>query len=207
MIRRLLPTLALLLLLPAGAVAQPLRPGDQGERVRSLNQRLISLGYLPPGRAQARYDSATFHAVMAAQKWNGLDRDGVAGPRTRAALRQGPPRTDGVGRRIEVRLDRQVALLIDRSGKVRRTISVSTGAPGFETPRGTYSVFRKERNSWSVPYRVWLPYASYFNAGIAFHEGESVPAHAASHGCVRIPEPFAAEVYAFASRGTRVHVL
>ena len=205
-----LPILVALLLLPAApAAAQPLRPGDQGERVRSLNQRLISLGYLPGGRAGTSYDSATFHAVMAVQKWNGLTRDGVTGPRTRAALRDAarPSRSRKPGRRIEVSLSRQVALLIDRAGTVRRTISVSTGAPGHDTPRGSFRVFRKELRSWSVPYRVWLPYASYFNAGIAFHEASDVPAYPASHGCVRVPEPFAAEVYAFASRDTDVRVV
>ena len=155
---RILPTLAVLLLLPAGASAQPLRPGDQGERVRSLNERLITLGYLPQGKAGTSYDPATFHAVMAVQKWNGLTRDGVAGPRTRKALRDAArPSAARPGRRVEVRLDRQVALLIDRAGKVL--------------------------------------------------EGSEVPAYAASHGCVRVPKPFAAEVYAFASRDTRVRVV
>ena len=105
---------------------------------------------------------------MAVQKWNGLTRDGVAGPRTRAALRAARrPATDRAGRRVDVLIDRQVALLVDRRGVVRRTISVSTGAPGYDTPRGSFRVNRKERNSWSVPYKVWLPYASCFNAGIA----------------------------------------
>src|SRR5688500_17033743 len=105
---RVLPILAVLLLLPSTASAQPLRPGDQGERVRSLNERLITLGYLPHGRAGASYDPATFHAVMAVQKWNGLTRDGVVGPRTRRALRDAArPRTARPGRRVEVRLDRQ----------------------------------------------------------------------------------------------------
>ncbi len=86
---------------------------------------------------------------------------------------------------FDVLLDKQVALLI-RGGNVRRVISVSTGAAGSPTPRGSFRVNRKERMSWSVPYKVWLPYASYFNGGIALHEGSSVPAYAASHGCVRI---------------------
>jgi lipoprotein-anchoring transpeptidase ErfK/SrfK len=54
---------------------------------------------------------------------------------------------------------------------------------------------------------VWLPYASYFNRGIAFHEYHDVPAVPASHGCVRLPAPEAPTVYAFATVGTRVTVL
>jgi peptidoglycan hydrolase-like protein with peptidoglycan-binding domain len=197
------------LAVPGVAEARPLRLDDSGPKVRSLNQRLISLGYLPAGAASSRFDAATFHAVVAAQKWHRLDRDGVAGSRTLATLAGSTRPAAGPGgraRRIDVLLDRQVVLLIE-GGQVRRTISVSTGAPGFDTPRGTFRVGRKELRSWSVPYAVWLPYASYFNGGIAFHEGESVPAHPASHGCVRIPKPFAAEVYAFATTGTQVRVI
>lgn len=207
---RLAAATAAAFLLTAGAAdARPLRLNDQGPKVRALNERLIALGYLPPGRAASTYGSATFHAVMAVQKLNGLARDGVAGPRTLGTLKDA--RRPGAGaaspsRRIDVLLGKQVALLIS-GGKVRRVISVSTGAPGYDTPRGSFRVTRKERNSWSVPYKVWLPYASYFNGGIAFHEGASVPAYAASHGCVRIPQPFAAEVYAFASLDTRVRVI
>ena len=112
------------------------------------------------------------------QKWARLDRDGVAGPRTRAALERAKrptPRTKGSGRRVEVLLDRQLALYI--SGGARRAHAARLhGAAGFATPTGRYTVFRKERNSWSVPYRVWLPWASYFVGGVAFHESPDVPA-------------------------------
>ncbi|HJQ49493.1 MAG TPA: L,D-transpeptidase, partial [Gaiellaceae bacterium] len=82
----------------------------------------------------------------------------------------------------------------------------SSGKRGYETPSGTYTVFRKERNSWSVPYQVWLPYASYFNAGIAFHGYPQVPAHPASHGCVRLATAEALFAYTFMAIGTTVSV-
>jgi lipoprotein-anchoring transpeptidase ErfK/SrfK len=91
-------------------------------------------------------------------------------------------------------------------GKTKRAIHVSAGAPSTPTPSGSYSVFRKERNSWSVPFQQWLPYASYFNAGIAFHEYAQVPTYPASHGCVRVPSPEARFVYGFAKIGTAVIV-
>ena len=89
---------------------------------------------------------------------------------------------------------------------MKRRIHASTGAAGYETPTGTYSVFRKETNSWSVPYQVWLPYASYFNGGIAFHASDEVPASPVSHGCVRLSAPEAPFVYEFATVGTSVVV-
>jgi lipoprotein-anchoring transpeptidase ErfK/SrfK len=101
--------------------------------------------------------------------------------------------------------DNGVTLLIDGSQLVRAVHS-STGAPGYETPTGQYSVFGKELNSWSVPYQVWLPYASYFNGGIAMHESADAPATPASHGCVRLPSPEAQFVYEFMPIGTPVYV-
>ena len=88
-----------------------------------------------------------------------------------------------------------------------RTISVSTGAPGYDTPAGSYSIFRKEEMSWSVPFEVWLPWASYFVGGIAFHEYPDVPPYPASHGCVRVPRYDAKLVYDFTPIGTPVAVL
>ena len=149
-------------------------------------------------------------AVLAFQKWQGLGRDGAAGPATLKALamavRPTPRASDATGTRVEVLLDRQLALLI-RDGVVVRTLPVSSGAPGFETPPGDYQVFRKEDRSWSVPYKVWLPWASYFVGGIAFHESPDVPAQPASHGCVRTTSFDAEWLYRQIPNGTRVTVL
>jgi peptidoglycan hydrolase-like protein with peptidoglycan-binding domain len=207
----LLPALVALFLLACAPLSQArtLQQGAHGASVQTLTQRLASLGYLPANGADSNFGPATYHAVVAFQKWEGLDRDGVVGPQTTKALRRATrptPITAGSGRRIEVLLDRQLALLI-QDGYVARTISVSTGGPGHSTPAGSFRVYRKEERSWSNPYKVWLPFASYFNQGIAFHAYPSVPPYAASHGCTRVPPPFAAELYAFARMGTPVRVL
>jgi lipoprotein-anchoring transpeptidase ErfK/SrfK len=105
-----------------------------------------------------------------------------------------------------VLLDRQLTLVIE-GGKVVRTITVSSGAAATPTPTGSYSVFRKEERSWSVPFSVWLPWASYFVGGIAFHEYADVPPFPASHGCVRVPRYDARWLYGVATNGTRVVVV
>ena len=83
-----------------------------------------------------------------------------------------------------MQLRRQLALLIE-DNRVVRAVHISSGAGGA-TPVGSFRVYRKERYSWSVPFKVWLPWASYFTGGVAFHEFGSVPTYAASHGCIRV---------------------
>jgi lipoprotein-anchoring transpeptidase ErfK/SrfK len=60
------------------------------------------------------------------------------------------------------------------------------------------------RESWSRPFRVWLPYALYFHQGLAIHGFPSVPDRPASHGCIRIPVKDAAFVFRAAPLGTAV---
>ncbi|MCW3014958.1 MAG: hypothetical protein JWO02_2050 [Solirubrobacterales bacterium] len=177
--------------------------------IKEVQQRLADFGFLPAGAVDGLAGYQTQQAIMAFQAWHGLQRDGVAGPMTKQKLAKAgrpQPRGTGPARRLEVHRAKGVALEIV-GGKVVRAIHVSAGGPGTETPAGTYTVFRKELRSWSVPFSTWLPYASYFNNGIAFHEYADVPAFPASHGCVRVPAPEAKGVYAFATNGTTVVVL
>jgi hypothetical protein len=188
---------------PAEVPAGP-APAD----VAGVQKRLATLRYLPPDAATGAWDHRTTQAVLAFQGWNGLARDGIVGSQTVAALEvatQPQPSDGALGRHIEVHRAKGVVLLVE-GRQVVRAVHASTGGPGYETPTGSYSVFRKETNSWSVPYQVWLPYASYFNGGIAFHASDEVPAHPVSHGCVRLPAPEAAFVYDFATIGTPVSV-
>jgi len=50
-----------------------------------------------------------------------------------------------------------------------------------------------------------MPYFMRFNSGIGMHVGH-LPGYAASHGCVRMPEPMAAKFYENAEIGTPVIV-
>ncbi len=182
--------------------------GSPSAGTTEVQKRLVKLNYLPPGAVDGLNGYRTQQAVIAFQSWEGLTRDGIVGPADQAALadaRKPRPGKSGPARRIEVYRSKGVALMVE-DGKTKRAIHVSAGAPSTPTPSGSYSVFRKERNSWSVPFQQWLPYASYFNAGIAFHEYAQVPTYPASHGCVRVPSPEARFVYGFAKIGTAVIV-
>lgn len=58
-----------------------LQVGSSGSKVKTLQQRLISLGWLS-GKADGEYGGATQAAVQAFQKKSGLWADGIAGPDT-----------------------------------------------------------------------------------------------------------------------------
>lgn len=182
--------------------------GSKLPGIRQVQTNLAKLGYLPKDAVDGLNGYRTQQAVMAFQSWEGLGRDGVVGPQTSAALtsaRRPAPSPGGPSKRIEVYIERGVTLLV-KGGRTRRAIHSSAGAPGTDTPTGRYQVFRKELRSWSVPFKTWLPYASYFNNGIAFHGYPDVPPFPASHGCVRLPAPEAPGVYDFAAVGTAVAV-
>ena len=88
-----------------------------------------------------------------------------------------------------------------------RVVHISTGAWGTSTPSGSFRVYRKERYSWSVPFKVWMPWASYFTGGIAFHEYSYVPPY---RGLARLcagQQVRRARLFAFAVTGTPVRVV
>ena len=189
---------------PTGGGAAP------DETVRAAQQRLVELGYLLPGDVDGQDGPATSSAVLAFQKWEGLDRDGDIGPKTlarlKAASRPTPITTGRSGKRAEVLLDRQVALAI-RDNKLVRVIHVSTGAADTPTRPGDFTVYAKYAKWWSVPFREWLLWAVPFDGGIAFHEFPEVPPYAASHGCVRNTAATSKWMYDFSVVGMPVKVL
>jgi peptidoglycan hydrolase-like protein with peptidoglycan-binding domain len=178
--------------------------------VRSVQERLVELGYLLPGDVDGQLGPGTEAALIAFQKWEGLDRDGQIGPQTlrrlRTATRPTPATRGAAGKRAEVLIDRQVALAIE-DNQVVRAIHVSSGKPSTPTPTGDYKVYAKIARWWSVPFREWLLWASPFNGGIAFHEFPEVPVYAASHGCVRMPHAVAQWMYDFNVVGMLVKVI
>ena len=197
----------------APVVAFPLSfrvaPGDVEDRaqIRLAQTFLAAAGWLDASEVTGEIDYATSQALTAFEAWNGLERDGELTPvsltHVLRASRPTPRHTEP-GRAVEVYRDLGVFLLVE-DGHVVRALHTSTGFGG-RTPAGTFHVYRKEQLSWSVPFKVWMPWASYFTGGIAMHAYPYVPAYPASHGCVRLPAPEAPRVYAFAVQGTPVYV-
>ena len=92
---------------------------------------------MAPAGVTGVVDGRTEVAVIAFQKWSGLPRNGVLDAATAGALlratRPEPMLPGGAGRRVEVLLQRQVALLIE-DDKVEHVVHISTGAAGRSTP-------------------------------------------------------------------------
>lgn len=167
----------------------PMEPGFEGPRVAELQAKLVALGYWI-GEPDAKYGENTRHAVAAFQKVQGLQRDGIAGPLTMAALATATrptPRNTGSVTLVEVDLQRQV-LFVVQNGTVTHIFDSATGARSTPTPPGNFTVTRQiDALRISELGRLWRP--KYFNGGIAIHGGTSVPAYPASHGCVRVTYP------------------
>lgn len=163
-----------------------LRPGENGEAVRNLQQRLVDLGYWL-GAPDGGYGELTRQAVLAFQKAEGLGRDGVAGPDTRARLDvAGRPQPRG-SNGVEIDLARQL-LFVVQNGQVVWAFNTSTGTSSTPTPPGQFTVSREidgyRRSDLGLLYRP-----RYFNGGIAIHGSNSIPAYPASHGCTRLSNP------------------
>ncbi len=85
---------------------------------------------------------------------------------------------------------------------------VSTGRPGYPTPTGLFFVEEKDEyhhsnlyNNAPMPFFLRLT-----DGGVGMHAGE-LPGYPASHGCIRLPEGMARELYAHAWCGTFVQIL
>jgi L,D-transpeptidase-like protein/putative peptidoglycan binding protein len=169
-----------------------------------MQRRLVSLGYLRRREIDGIFGDETRNAVVAFQGWERIGRDGVVGPRTRRALRRASPPEPWrpLRRALEIDLRRQVLLVVE-AGVVLRAIHISSGALAA-TPEGRFTIVRRMRESWSRPFRVWLPHALYFHRGLAIHGFPSVPDRPASHGCIRVPIEDAAFVFRAAPLGTPV---
>ncbi|MGC6427162.1 MAG: L,D-transpeptidase family protein [Akkermansiaceae bacterium] len=112
---------------------------------------------------------------------------------------------------------------------------ISTGKSTHTTPAGTFKITQKNKDHKSSLYGVIrdtttgqiinddadirkdhagpgqvfenapMPYFMRFNGGIGMHVGH-LPGYAASHGCIRMPEPMAKKFFENASMGTPVIV-
>jgi hypothetical protein len=175
-------------------------------RTMWAEQKLSDLSYRP-GTIDGVVDSRTRSAVMAFEKWEGLQRNGKLTDevfsRLQTATRPAPTKPGGGDRWIEIDKTKQV-LLYCENGTVLWTLPVSTGSPsvGIATPSGTFKVTRKtlETNP------RWHPLYLRAHGYLAIHGYPSVPARRASHGCVRTQIWDHRDLFPLVPVGTSVYV-
>lgn len=94
-----------------------------------------------------------------------------------------------------------------RGTEVVLSTRVSTGREGYATPAGIFSILEKRRWHRSNIYsRAPMPFMQRLTwSGIALHAGV-VPDRPASHGCIRLPDETAVELFALTERGAHVIV-
>jgi lipoprotein-anchoring transpeptidase ErfK/SrfK len=131
-------------------------------------------------------------------------------PQYRAEGKRDPalPRTGPAPLLAVVALSEQRVTLYDAEGRKMLQSPVSTGATSFETPAGIYSVVQKKEVHQSNVYEDGnMPFMQRITwTGIALHAGV-LPGQPASHGCVRLPLPFAQRIFGMTDIGLRVIVV
>ncbi len=113
--------------------------------------------------------------------------------------------TDARALQIFVSKSKQSLAVYD-GADVIATSKISSGKSGHTTPSGIFSVIEKqtyhESNIYSgapMPFMQRLTWS-----GIALHQSNSVPRYPASHGCVRMPDAFAKQLYKMTEMGVPV---
>jgi lipoprotein-anchoring transpeptidase ErfK/SrfK len=85
--------------------------------------------------------------------------------------------------------------------------NISSGRRGYETPAGVFTILQKHREHYSNLYDdAPMPYMQRLTwSGVALHAGK-LPGYPASHGCIRLPYPFAEKLYGITATGMTVVV-
>lgn len=96
---------------------------------------------------------------------------------------------------VFVSIPRQEAVVYRNGVRIGRA-AVSTGKPGHGTPTGVFQILQKDIDHHSKTYgNAPMPYMERLTwDGVALHTGFN-PGHPASHGCVRLPDGFAKELF------------
>ena len=107
---------------------------------------------------------------------------------------------------IVVSLQDQRAWVFNNGSRIA-TSTVSTGKAGKETPTGVFPILEKKKMHHSNLYdNAPMPFMQRLTwDGVALHAGR-IPGHPASHGCVRLPEQFARQLFGVTRRDETVVV-
>ena len=121
----------------------------------------------------------------------------------------------------QIRSDAPVTVMVNiaeqrgyvyRDARLIAVTTVSTGKPGHDTPTGVFEILEKKKVHHSNRYEdnsgrpAAMPFMQRLTwEGVAMHAGR-IPGTPASHGCVRLPKEFAAQLFTLTQRGDNVVV-
>ena len=119
---------------------------------------------------------------------------------------------------IHISIEDQTVTVYDANNQVVQSWLCSTGSPGYDTPRGTFSVYYRCKYFWNSTYQEGAEYAVEFVQHYYLH---SVPldknnniiqsiaddlGHEDSHGCVHLAMDNSQWIYENIPNGTKVVV-
>jgi lipoprotein-anchoring transpeptidase ErfK/SrfK len=106
--------------------------------------------------------------------------------------------------RVVLDLSRQLAFAYS-DGELIAVSTLSSGDEDHLSPLGVFPILEKKRHHRSIRYdNAPMPWMQRINEyGVALHGGH-LPGYPASHGCVRLPNAFAAKLFAATRLGTEV---
>jgi hypothetical protein len=106
--------------------------------------------------------------------------------------------------RLVLDLSRQLAFAYDNEELIAVS-TISSGDKEHLSPVGVFPILEKKRMHRSIRYdNAPMPWMQRINEyGVAIHGGD-LPGYPASHGCIRLPNGFAAKLFAATRIGTEV---
>jgi peptidoglycan hydrolase-like protein with peptidoglycan-binding domain len=199
---------------------------QSGEGARRVQERLLELGFWLQA-VNGDFGVTTRQAIMAFQKYRGLVPTESIDEATAVALSEAQNRVHGhsnSGTLLEIDKTRQLMFVVV-DGRTEWAINISTGSGipyvsrdknewgkwvrgDSQTPDGIFTINREFEKGWRPGDLGEIYRPKYFNGGIAVHGAYKIPAHPASHGCVRVSTPAMDFLWSsgLAPRGTVVWV-
>ena len=180
-----------------------LHQGQCGDVVVGFKKAMREMGYIAnSGRC---FGGKTGRGVLAYRKVNDMTRSSRAGKGLVESVFAGRGGYHvlhpNAGEHVEAPLSKQV-LVFTKGDKPFAIYPVSSGKPSTPTVMGTFHFYMKEPGTNAKG----MLDSNYFIRGYAIHGYPEVPAYAASHGCLRIPNANAAFVFGWVNVGDRIDV-
>ncbi len=203
----------LFLAVASGNITPPAFANDQMPKLLNPNSDVGRFRFKPPGLLQKR-EHNTSDSVEKSNAVRPTPKRPVA--KSAAKVRSNPrPATSARGSVLAATIDlSSQTMTVKTGGNVLHSWQISSGRRGYLTPTGRFRPQWMAKQWYSRKYDMApMPYAVFFNGGIATHGTTSVHrlGQPASHGCIRLrtanARTFFNLVKQYGRRNTRISVV